>query len=108
VEAVRNELPDRPLHVLGLGNPEIVPILFETGVDSVDSSSYVRLAADGKAWSNTTLQMKDPTPTDRLHLALCNLALATGQVLPLSATRMVFTTHSLDYHIESTSRVSIP
>ncbi|MCP4542408.1 MAG: tRNA-guanine transglycosylase [Chloroflexi bacterium] len=98
VKAVRMEVSDLPLHVFGLGKPEIANALFEVGTDSVDSSSYVKLAADGRLWSHPRMHYQDPSPIDRLHLALCNLALATGQALPLPMTKMVFTTHSLSMH----------
>lgn len=95
VEAVRREVPDLPLHVFGLGKPGMTERLFEVGVDSVDSSSYVKLAADGRLWSHPEYQVSDPSPSERLHLALCNLATATGRTLPLSASRLVFMTHAL-------------
>jgi helicase len=90
VEAVKNEIGDLPLHVFGLGHPEIIRELYQAGVDSVDSSSYVKYAADGKLWSDPNFRIEEPTPTDRLHLALCNLAIATGKTLPLSTTELVF------------------
>jgi len=92
VEAVRLELPDVPLHVFGLGKPEVIQLLFEMGVDSVDSSAYVKLAADGRLWGNTGYHIADPSPTDRLHLALCNLAMATGSSIPLSVSKLAFHT----------------
>jgi tRNA-guanine family transglycosylase len=95
VEAVRGEIGDLPLHVFGLGHPQIVQELYQAGVDSVDSSSYVRYAADGKLWANPNFRLDEPTPTDRLHLALCNLATATGKTLPLSTTQMLFSTLNL-------------
>lgn len=95
VEAVRNEIGDLPLHIFGLGYPEIIQALYRVGVDSVDSSSYIKYAANGKLWSNPNFRIDDPTPTDRLHLALCNLATATGKTLPLSATEIVFSTISV-------------
>jgi len=98
VEAVRAEIGNRPLHVFGLGKPEIVEMLFKAGVDSVDSSAYVQLAAEGRLWSKPELRIVQATTTDRLHLALCNLATATGQSLPLSTTRIVFNTHSLQFN----------
>jgi helicase len=107
VETVRNEIGERPLHVFGLGKPEIIEALFRAGVDSVDSSSYVKLAADGRLWSNPARQIDDPTPTDRLHLALCNLAYATGSTLPLSATRLVFTTHALVHRAAASTTGSL-
>lgn len=98
VEAVRSEVGDLPLHVFGLGKPEVIETLYRAGVDSVDSSSYVRLAADGRLWSNPAYRISEPSPSDRLHLALCNLAAATGKTLPLSAVRLVFATHRLATH----------
>lgn len=84
VTAVRSEIGDRPLHVFGLGTPAMTSRLFDLGVDSVDSSSYVKMAADGSLWSDPTFRLADPTPTDRLRLALTNLATATKTNLPLS------------------------
>lgn len=98
IEAVRNEISDLPLHVFGLGKPETLPRLFEAGTDSVDSSAYVKLAADGRLWGAPHLQIQNASPIDRLHLALCNLAMATGQALPLSASQMLFITQNLKAH----------
>ncbi|BCL39660.1 tRNA-guanine transglycosylase [Nostoc sp. MS1] len=95
VETVRNEIGDLPLHIFGLGSPDIIQKLYAVGVDSVDSSSYIKYAASGKLWSNPDFQIKEPTVTDRLHLALCNLAAATGKTLPLSASGIIFSTISL-------------
>lgn len=92
VSAVRAEIRDLPLHIFGLGHPNLVSKLFACGADSVDSSSYVRLAADGKLWSDPTFICQDPSPMDRLHLALCNLASATSRTLPLSTAQPIFST----------------
>lgn len=92
VRAVREEIGELPLHVLGLGHPKLLTQLFEAGVDSVDSSSYVKYAASGKLWGQPHQRIAEPTPTDRLHLALCNLATATGKTLPLSSSQMLFST----------------
>lgn len=40
-----------PVHVFGLGQPELVRWLFGLGVWSVDSSSYVRQAVSGRYWN---------------------------------------------------------
>jgi tRNA-guanine family transglycosylase len=77
IDAVRTEIPDLPLHCFGLGNPEFVTHLFSMGVDSVDSSSYVKLAANGKLWSSDQAA-NDPSPTLRMKLALANLTYASG------------------------------
>lgn len=88
VDSVRKRLPELPLHVFGAGHPEIVKELFARGVQSVDSSSYVKLAADGALWGNASHRLVDATPSERLQLALFNLATATGASLPLSAVPM--------------------
>lgn len=90
VDAVRTAVPDKPLHVFGLGKPGIVEALFQRGVQSVDSSSYVKLAADGKLWGQPSVHLTDASPTERLHLALCNLAMATQRALPLSTSHLIF------------------
>lgn len=87
VEGVRAVAPTVPLHVFGLGRPGLSRQLFEAGADSVDSSSYVKLAADGRSWPDPSLRLSAPTPTDRLHLALTNLAFATGSGVPLRMTQ---------------------
>jgi helicase len=90
VDAVRAAVPDKPLHVFGLGKPGIVETLFQHGVQSVDSSSYVKLAAEGKLWGQPHVHLDDASLGERLHLALCNLAMATERTLPLSASHLIF------------------
>jgi len=108
VKVVRAEVGELPVHVLGLGKPKLVDTLFKSTVDSVDSSSYVKYAANGRLWSNPSLRLQEPSPSDHLHLALCNLATATRRTLPLSAMNLAFTTPSLDHHTRSTTRPPIP
>lgn len=96
VDAVRNEIPNLPLHIFGLGNPAAVEMLFNRGVDSVDSSSYVRMAADGKLWGSAEKFTSGISATQRVHLALCNLANATGASFPLSASRLMFSASHID------------
>lgn len=84
VSAVQAELDGRPLHVFGLGKPEISHRLFAMGVDSVDSSSYVKLAADGRKWSDPEFHLEDPSTTELLSLAIENLATASSTPLPLA------------------------
>jgi queuine tRNA-ribosyltransferase-like protein len=88
--AVRDAVPDRPLHVFGLGKPEIVEDLFARGVQSVDSSAYVKLAADGRLWGHPPVEVPGASAAERLNLALCNLAAATRTTLPLSARQLLF------------------
>jgi helicase len=48
VNAIREIETARPLHVFGVGSPTIIRRLFEAGVDSIDSSTYVRQAVSGR------------------------------------------------------------
>ena len=96
VDAVRAAVPNKPLHVFGLGKPDTVEILFSRGVSSVDSSSYVKLAAEGRLWGQPTARLSDATPTERLNLALCNLATAAQRVMPLSTSHLLFGSRLFD------------
>lgn len=95
IRSVREILPDIPLHAFGLGKPDLTDWLFQIGVDSVDSSSYVKMAAEGRLWGRPDVKIDEPSPTDRLHLALCNLATAAKSTLPLSASTFIFETRSI-------------
>jgi len=93
VTNVRAVFPDLPLHVFGLGVPHLVKRLFELGVDSVDSSAYVKLAADGKRWGDKATQASvDLAPLNRMHLALANLATASQRALPLGFAQIMYGT----------------
>lgn len=81
VKSVRKACPHQPLHVFGLGKPETAKWLFEMGVDSVDSSSYVQAAAAGKVWGQEA-SIKHPTTFERSHIALNNLCIALGKKVP--------------------------
>lgn len=89
IEAVREEIPNLPLHCFGLGKPDVVRELFIRGVDSVDSSSYVKAAASGKLWEDPAVKGDDLSTTSRMHAALRNLATATNVTLPLTASNLV-------------------
>ena len=47
VKAIRSVDAERPLHIFGLGTPAIVKILFQHGVDSVDSNNFIRHGISG-------------------------------------------------------------
>ena len=85
VDAVGEAVPDKPLHAFGVGVPETVAMLFERGVQSVDSSTYVKMAASGRLWGRPGQRIAGAAPMERLGLALQNLSLATGHRLPMSA-----------------------
>jgi tRNA-guanine family transglycosylase len=106
VDAVREVVADRPLHVLGLGQPQMVRALVARGVTSVDSSSYVRSAVDGRLFGAADLRVPDASPVERLHLALCNLASLTGATLPLPVAPGLFRTALLAQMTASASASS--
>lgn len=91
VEAVRRVRRrwEGPLHVLGLGEPGLVGELYEAGATSVDSSSWARLAASGRSFAVAGLSIEDPSPDERLRLALVNLAVATRVGLPLGVREVL-------------------
>lgn len=62
------------LHVFGVGEPEMARAVMAAGATSVDSSSYVRAAADGKCWDGSRLE--DPSVFERMKIALKNLDFA--------------------------------
>jgi helicase len=95
VSAVQVELDGRPLHVFGLGKPEISQKLFAMGVDSVDSSSYVKMAADGRKWSDPAFRLEDASTPELLRLAIENLVTATSAPLPLSVQSRGLTQETL-------------
>lgn len=91
IEGVRKRFPDAPLHVFGLGQPHLVRRLYELGVDSVDSSAYVKLAADGKSWDRKTLISDgELSPLRRMHLAIANLATASQRALPMGFAQIMY------------------
>jgi hypothetical protein len=82
-----------PIHLFGIGQPVLCRTLFEAGATSVDSSSWIRYAVDGALLntgdSRSRYTIPNPSPIERAHLALVNLAIAqqsTGLMkeLPLS------------------------
>lgn len=95
VKAVREVIPTKPLHVFGLGQPHLVKRLFELGVDSVDSSAYVKLAADGQGWGQpASTAAGDLSPLRRMHLAIANLAVASQRSLPLGFAQILYSATS--------------
>ncbi|MEM5853707.1 MAG: tRNA-guanine transglycosylase [Candidatus Aenigmatarchaeota archaeon] len=45
---VRSLFDQVPIHVFGIGNPNILPIIYSFGISSVDSASYLKYALDLK------------------------------------------------------------
>ena len=96
VKRIRVIHPTKHIHVFGIGQPELVKKLFEHGIDSVDSSTYVKMAAEGRLWGNRSRRLNTESPTERLHLAICNLAAATNHALPVGLSGIRYSTSSLE------------
>lgn len=83
---------DGPIHVFGLGGPEMIRKLVAWGADSTDSTSYVKSAADGRSLVPGSAPVPEAslTPLGRMHLALRNLAYINDRLnahIPLAAVR---------------------
>jgi tRNA-guanine family transglycosylase len=97
VRAIRSVDKDRPLHVFGIGNVELVRTLFCEGVNSVDSSSYVRAAVDGKylcAKTRGFMEVADLSSTD-CPCPSCQKLGAHYLSLEGEANRMALALHNL-------------
>lgn len=94
IAAVRDAAPNLPIHAFGIGKPEFLKTAFELGVQSADSSSFVKLAANGRLWADPSFRLPDASPVERLQLAIANLASATGANLPLPVSTALNATFS--------------
>jgi tRNA-guanine family transglycosylase len=74
VRRVRRRLGRLPLHVFGVGAFDRVREIQEAGADTVDSSSPLRAALDGRLCGSPGLGLEDPSPIERMQLALTNIA----------------------------------
>lgn len=83
VTAVREEVGDAmPIHVFGVGKPELLSQVFAAGADMCDSSSYVKAAAEGRSWLREEVLASRPAATERMQFALENLSAACWQPVP--------------------------
>jgi tRNA-guanine family transglycosylase len=100
VRAIRAVDSKRPLHVFGIGSPRLISDLFRSGVDSVDSSSYVRAATDGKFLDVHSLEWvkADAKITDMTSCACrsCQILGRAYLALEGEANRMALTLHNLE------------
>lgn len=89
---------ERPLHVFGIGSVEMIRALFREGVSSVDSSSYVRAAADGKYLHPDTGTMADVSEVTDAGCPCppCRKLGATYLSLESESNRMALALHNLN------------
>lgn len=79
VGAVLEEADGKPVHVFNLGDPATVRALFDEGVDSVSSNSWMAMANEGRFWNSSLSRIEKPSHKDKEMLALWNLSCATGK-----------------------------
>lgn len=82
INAVREEAPNLALHVFGIGKVELLRSLVRLGVDTTDSSSYVRKAVNSKIINHTSKLCKHDSygPSVPLLNALSNLGHLQSQL----------------------------
>jgi helicase len=105
VRAIRRVDSVRPLHVFGIGSPSLIKELFSEGVDSVDSSSYVRNASDGRFLDIESLEwIKPDVGLISLPSCACRSCQRLGRAyfeLEGEANRMALTLHNLEAILNS-------
>jgi tRNA-guanine family transglycosylase len=112
VRAIRAVESTRPLHVFGIGSPRLIKDLFSEGVDSVDSSSYVRNACDGRILNTNSLDWIK-LDNDLLGLPSCECRSCQrlgNNYLELEgeANRMALTLHNLETLVHSVVPIHFP
>lgn len=99
VKAIRSADMNRPLHVFGIGSPKLIKALFAAGVDSIDSSSYVRAAVDGKYLSPSTEGwnpvLASTVGIEACHCPICRKFDTNYLCLEGEANRMALALHNL-------------
>lgn len=112
VRLVRSRIGRLPLHVFGVGQPRRVREIQEAGADTVDSSSPLRAALSGRLLGPGRLGIEDPSPLERMHLALHNIAHLSSVSLGLEAAGLLLsgrvTRQARDHGTESESEESYP
>jgi tRNA-guanine family transglycosylase len=110
VRAIRAVDSQRPLHVFGIGNPRLMRVLLSEGVDSFDSSSYLRAAVDGRtldsdsnSWTSMASHESEQTPCS---CAICRTLPRDYLSLESEANRMALALHNLDCLISAVSTVN--
>jgi tRNA-guanine family transglycosylase len=99
VGAIREIETARPLHVFGVGSPTIMRHLFDAGVDSTDSSTYVRQAVSGRYLDPSSMTYRPVTeitrPRDCCPCAVCRTFGVEYLSLEGPLNRMALALHNL-------------
>jgi len=99
VRAIRSVDMTRPLHVFGIGSPKLMRALLYAGVDSFDSSSFLRAAVDGKQLEPKSDSWAAPSKTVeeqlRCRCAICRGVGPSYLSLESESNRMALALHNL-------------
>jgi 7-cyano-7-deazaguanine tRNA-ribosyltransferase len=99
VETIRQVDSVRPLHVFGVGVPSLMRRLFDAGVSSTDSSTYVRQAISGRYLDPESGKFKSieeiPNPSDQCDCAVCRTFDQAYLALEGPLNRMALSLHNL-------------
>lgn len=108
VRAIREVDSDRPLHVFGIGSPGLIAELFREGVSSVDSSSYVRSAADGKYLDPESgkwiTRKQESTAKPFCSCRICQVLDCNYLALEGETNRMALALHNLATIVDNTEQ----
>jgi len=99
VETIRQVDSVRPLHVFGVGVPSLMRRLFDAGVSSTDSSTYVRQAISGRYLDPESGKFKSIDeilkPGDQCDCAVCRSFHQEYLALEGPLNRMALALHNL-------------
>jgi tRNA-guanine family transglycosylase len=95
---VRSNFPRMFIHVFGIGNPTLLPVLFSIGISSVDSTSYLKYALDLKYIHPTSLKilelryLKEKLPC---NCKICSLYSKSDLMLMRDVGKALLAIHNL-------------
>jgi helicase len=87
IEVVEEEVGDRPIHVSEIGSTKRPDKIEDVGGSSIGSDSYAMAAHEGVVWGREQ-EIKSPSHESKMRSAVWNLAIGTGQPLPISAINL--------------------
>lgn len=83
IATVRAEVGgEMPIHMFGVGKPELLSLVFGARADLRDSSSYVKPAAYDRSWLRKDATLGRLAAPERMILTLKNLSVACQKPLP--------------------------
>lgn len=103
VKSIREIDNKRPLHVFGIGQPLLISELFKQGVDSTDSSSFLRATADKRILQLST---KDYISINKLDKKTFTCKCSVCRIHDTSSFRLTGETNNLALALHNLHTVS--